>query len=48
MFNLSYSGFEIHCYSHGDVILHNTVAKAGDGLGLVLRKIIRVVLAILQ
>ncbi len=33
MFNLSYSGFKLHRSSHGDVILHNTVVKAGDGLG---------------
>lgn len=33
IFNLSYSGFKLHRFSHGDVILHNTVVKAGDGLG---------------
>ena len=33
MFNLSYSGFKLHRFSQGDVVLHNTVVKAGDGLG---------------
>jgi hypothetical protein len=33
MFNLAYSAFKLHRYSIGDVILHNTVVKAGDGFG---------------
>lgn len=33
MYNLTYSAFKLHRYSHGDVILHNTVLKAGDGFG---------------
>jgi hypothetical protein len=33
LFNLAYSGFKLHRFSHGDVLLHNTVVKAGDGLG---------------
>ena len=33
MFNLTYSAFKLHRYSTGDVIMHNTVVKAGDGLG---------------
>jgi hypothetical protein len=33
MYNLTYSAFKLHRFSHGDVILHNTVVKAGDGLG---------------
>jgi hypothetical protein len=33
MFNLSYSGLKLHRFSQGDVVLHNTVVKAGDGLG---------------
>ena len=33
MFNLTYSAFKLHRYSVGDVILRNTVIKAGDGLG---------------
>ncbi len=33
MYNLSYSGFKLHRASQGDVILHNTVVKAGDGFG---------------
>ena len=33
MFNLTYSAFKLHRYSMGDVILHNTVVKAGDGFG---------------
>lgn len=33
MFNLTYSAFKLHRFSQGDVILHNTVVKAGDGLG---------------
>ena len=33
MFNLTYSAFKLHRYSIGDVILHNTVVKAGDGFG---------------
>ncbi len=34
MYNLSYSAFKLHRYSIGDVILHNTVVKAGDGFGI--------------
>ncbi len=33
MYNLSYCGLKLHRFSQGDVILHNTVVKAGDGLG---------------
>lgn len=33
MFNLTYSAFKLHRYSMGDVIMHNTVVKAGDGFG---------------
>ena len=33
MFNLTYSAFKLQRYSSGDVILHNTVVKAGDGFG---------------
>jgi len=33
MFNLTYSAFKLHRYSRGDVILYNTVVKAGDGFG---------------
>ncbi len=33
MYNLTYSGFKLHRTSQGDVILHNTVVKAGDGFG---------------
>lgn len=33
MFNLTYSAFKLHRYSIGEVILHNTVVKAGDGFG---------------
>ena len=33
MFNLTYSAFKLHRYSSGDVILRNTVVKAGDGFG---------------
>jgi hypothetical protein len=34
LFNLTYTGFKLHRYSHGDVILRNTVVKVGDGLGI--------------
>lgn len=34
MFNIVLSAFKLHRYSQGDVILHNTVIKAGDGLGI--------------
>lgn len=34
MYNLSHSAFKLHRYSIGDVILHNTVVKAGDGFGI--------------
>ena len=33
LFNLSYSAFKLHRYSTGDVILRNTIVKAGDGFG---------------
>lgn len=33
MFNITYGAFKLHRYSVGDVILHNTVVKAGDGFG---------------
>lgn len=33
MFNLTYSAFKLHRFSVGDVILHNTVVKTGDGFG---------------
>ena len=33
MFNLTYNAFKLHRYSVGDVIMRNTVVKAGDGFG---------------
>ena len=33
MYNLTYGAFKLHRFSQGDVILHNTVVKVGDGLG---------------
>lgn len=33
MFNITYGAFKLHRFSAGDVILHNTVVKAGDGFG---------------
>jgi hypothetical protein len=33
MFNLTYSAFKLHRFSIGDVILHNTAVKSGDGFG---------------
>ena len=33
MFNFTYSAFKLHRYSMGDVILHNTIVKSGDGFG---------------
>jgi hypothetical protein len=33
MFNLTYSAFKLNRFSSGDVILHNTVVKVGDGFG---------------
>lgn len=33
MFNITYGAFKLHRFSVGDVILHNTVVKAGDGFG---------------
>lgn len=32
MYNLTYVPFKLHRYSQGDVCLHNTVLKGGDGL----------------
>ncbi|MBL8231558.1 MAG: hypothetical protein JNL98_23885 [Bryobacterales bacterium] len=32
MYNLTYVPFKLHRYSKGDVVLHNTVVKLGDGL----------------
>ena len=32
MYNLTYVPFKLHRYSHGDVILHNTTVKVGDGM----------------
>lgn len=32
MYNLTYAPFKLHRFSSGDVILHNTVVKPGDGL----------------
>jgi hypothetical protein len=32
MYNITYSAFKIHRYSQGDVVLHNTVVKGGDGM----------------
>ncbi|MCW8132316.1 MAG: right-handed parallel beta-helix repeat-containing protein [Planctomycetota bacterium] len=32
MYNLTYAPFKLHRFSEGDVILHNTVVKPGDGL----------------
>ena len=34
MFNIIHEAFKLHRHSHGDVIMHNTVVKAGDGLGI--------------
>lgn len=34
MFNIVHEAFKLHRFSQGDVILHNTVVKAGDGLGI--------------
>lgn len=34
LFNVVLSAFKLHRFSQGDVILHNTVVKAGDGLGI--------------
>ncbi len=34
MFNVIYSPFKLHRGSVGDVALHNTVVKTGDGLGI--------------
>ncbi|RFC45936.1 MAG: Right handed beta helix region [Verrucomicrobia bacterium] len=34
MFNIVLSPFKLHRFSQGDVIMHNTVVKAGDGLGI--------------
>lgn len=33
MFNITYSAFKLNRFSRGDVILHNTVLKSGDGFG---------------
>lgn len=32
MYNLTYVPFKFHRYSQGDVVLHNTAVKVGDGL----------------
>ena len=32
MYNLTYASFKFHRYSQGDVCLHNTVVKVGDGM----------------
>jgi len=32
MYNLTYAPFKLHRYSQGDVCLHNTVVKVGDGM----------------
>jgi hypothetical protein len=34
MFNVIHEAFKLHRHSQGDVIMHNTVVKAGDGLGI--------------
>ena len=34
MFNIIHEAFKLHRHSQGDVILHNTVVKVGDGLGI--------------
>jgi hypothetical protein len=34
MFNIIHEAFKLHRHSQGDVIMHNTVVKAGDGLGI--------------
>jgi len=34
MFNIIHESFKISRFSQGDVIMHNTVIKAGDGLGI--------------
>lgn len=32
MYNLTYAPYKLHRHSRGDVILHNTVVKVGDGM----------------
>ena len=32
MYNLTYAAFKLHRFSQGDVALHNTVVKVGDGM----------------
>ncbi len=34
MFNIIHEAFKLHRFSQGDVIMYNTVVKAGDGLGI--------------
>jgi hypothetical protein len=34
MFNIILEPFKLHRFSQGDVIMHNTVIKAGDGFGI--------------
>jgi hypothetical protein len=34
LFNVIHEAFKLHRFSYGDVIQHNTVIKAGDGLGI--------------
>jgi hypothetical protein len=34
MFNIILEPFKLHRFSRGDVIMHNTVIKVGDGLGI--------------
>lgn len=33
MYNLTHGAFKLKRFSHGDVVMHNTVVKAGAGLG---------------
>jgi hypothetical protein len=32
MYNLATTSFKFHCYSQGDVVLHNTVVRSGAGM----------------
>ncbi len=34
LFNITHEAFKLHRFSIGDVVMHNTVIKAGDGLGI--------------
>jgi len=34
LYNVILEPFKLHRFSHGDVVMHNTVVKAGDGFGI--------------